>query len=84
MIGHGARESDNYGITVAAEMEKRAARKSRKIARRLKRAARQTERMAEKLEGDAEEWFAMISCGLVSSNSTLLPCCLLPRLFKTG
>ena len=51
------------GITVEAEMQKRAARKSRKIARRLKRAAQQNERMASELEGNVEEWFSWISRG---------------------
>ena len=43
------------GITVEAKIQKRAARKSRKIGRRLKRAARQTAKMASELEGKAEE-----------------------------
>jgi hypothetical protein len=56
---------------VEAKIQKRAARKSRKIARRLKRAARQTAKMASELEGKAEEAFSLISRGSLS----VLSCC---------
>jgi hypothetical protein len=71
MSAEEAREAEPDGITVEAEMQKRAARKSRKIARRLKRAARQTAQMASELEEKAEEAFSLISRGSLS----VLSCC---------